>query len=149
MNLIESWNIVNNHTYFARPYYNSDGSLITFGVDFHKACDISPVEHNGKVVWIAEMGSFSLKDKHCYYYNPNLDIIKPTYEELIIAIAELLVEKFGIDLLDKYYYIDEEEPLMIKDGKYFVSNPNSKSGWKVEELLNKIREYEEIGNNDK
>ena len=149
MTVIEAFSICQNHTYFSKPVYNTDGNIIGFTVDFHGACDISPVEHNDEIVWIAEMGSFSLKDKHCYYYNPNLDIIKPTYEELIIAIAELLVDKFGMDLLDDYYFYDEEEPLMIKDGKYFVSNPNSKSGWKVEELLNKIREYEEIGNNDK
>jgi len=141
MTLLESWSIVNNHTYFARPHLKSDGSLITFGVDFHKACDISPVEHNDEIVWIAEMGSFCLED-NLYYYNPRLDIIKPTYEELIIAIAELLVDKFGMDLIDDYYFYDEEEPLMIKDGKYFVSNPNSKSGWKVEELMAKIRSYE-------
>ena len=141
MNLIESWNIVNNHTYFCKPHFNSDGSLITFGVDFHKACDISPVEHNDEIVWIAEMGSFCLED-NLYYYNPRLDIIKPTYEELIIAIAELLVEKFGMDLIDGYYFYDEQEPLMIKDGKYFVSNPNSKSGWKIEDLINKIKSYE-------
>ena len=141
MNLIESWNIVNNHTYFCRPHFNSDGSLITFGVDFHKACDISPVEDNDGIIWIAEFGSFCLED-NLYYYNPRLDIIKPTYEDLIIAIAELLVDKFGMDLIDDYYFYDEEEPLMIKDGKYFVSNPNSKSGWKVEELINKIKSYE-------
>ena len=141
MNLIESWNIVNNHTYFCKPHFNSDGSLVTFGVDFHKACDISPVEHNDEIVWIAEMGSFCLED-NLYYYNPRLDIIKPNYEELIIAIAELLVEKFGLDLIDGYYFYDEQEPLMIKDGKYFVSNPKSKSGWKVEELMEKIRSYE-------
>ena len=87
------------------------------------------------------MGSWAL-DGIGYYHDYNFDIMKPTYEELIIAIAELLVEKFGIDLLDKYYYIDEEEPLMIEDGKYFVSNPKSKSGWKVEELINKIKSYE-------
>ena len=141
MTVIEAWYLVNNHTYFCRPHFNSDGSLITFGVDFHKACDISPVEHNDEIVWIAEMGSFCLED-NLYYYNPRLDSIKPTYEDLIIAIAELLVEKFGMDLIDNYYYIDEEEPLMIKDGKYFVSNPNSKSGWKVEELMTKISSYE-------
>ena len=140
MNLIESWNIVNNHTYFCRPHFNSDGSLITFGVDFHKACDISPVEDSNGIIWIAEFGSFCLED-NLYYYNPHLDIIKPTYEDLIIAIAELLVDKFGMDLIDDYYFYDEEEPLMIKDGKYFVSNPNSKSGWKVEELINKIKSY--------
>ena len=77
-----------------------------------------------------------------YYHDYNFDMMKPTYEELIIAIAELLVEKFGIDLLDAYYFYDEEEPLTIKDGKYFVNNPNSKSGWKVEELMAKIRSYE-------
>ena len=141
MNLIESWNIVNNHTYFCKPHFNSDGSLVTFGVDFHKACDISPVEHNDEIVWIAEMGSFCLED-NLYYYNPRLDIIKPTYEDLIIAIAELLVDKFGLDLIDGYYFYDEQEPLMIKDGKYFVSNPKSKSGWKVDKLMAKIRGYE-------
>ena len=148
MTLLEAFSICQNHTYFCRPHFNSDGSLVTFGVDFHKACDINPVEHNGEIYWDCEMGSWAL-DEIGYYHDYNFDIIKPTYEELIIAIAELLVEKFGMDLLDAYYFYDEEEPLMIKDGKYFVSNPNSKSGWKVEELLNKIREYEEIGNNDK
>ena len=148
MNLIESWNIVNNHTYFSKPVYNTDGNIIGFTVDFHGACDISPIGDNDGIVWIAEFGSFCLED-NLYYYNPRLDIIKPTYEELIIAIAELLVEKFGIDLLDEYYFYDEQEPLMIKDGKYFVSNPKSKSGWKVDELMAKIREYEEMGNNDK
>ena len=141
MTLIDSWGIVNNHTYFARPYYNSDGSLITFGVDFYKACDISPVEHNGKIYWDCEMGSWAL-DGIGYYHDYNFDMMKSTYEELIITIAELLVEKFGMDLLDDYYYIDEQEPLMIKDGKYFVSNPKSKSGWKVEELMEKIKSYE-------
>ena len=141
MELMEAFRVCQNHIYFTKVYYNSDGSLITFGVDFHKACDISPVEHNDEIVWIAEMGSFCLED-NLYYYNPRLDIIKPTYEELIIAIAELLVDKFGMDLIDYYYFYDEEEPLMIKDGKYFVSNPNSKSGWKVEELMAKIRSYE-------
>ena len=64
-------------------------------------------------------------------------------ENPFLSIAYSIIKKFGIDLLDEYYYIDEEEPLMIEDGKYFVSNPNSKSGWKVEELMEKIREYEE------
>ena len=141
MTVIEAWYLVNNHTYFCRPHFNSDGSLITFGVDFHKACDISPVEHNDEIYWDCEMGSWAL-DEIGYYHDYNFDMMKPTYEELIIAIAELLVEKFGMDLIDNYYYIDEEEPLMIKDGKYFVSNPNSKSGWKVEELINKIKSYE-------
>ena len=141
MTLLESWSIVNNHTYFCRPHFNSDGSLVTFGVDFHKACDISPVEHNGEIYWDCEMGSWSL-DEIGYYHDYNFDMMKPTYEELIIAIAELLVEKFGMDLLDAYYFYDEEEPLMIEDGKYFVSNPKSKSGWKVEELMAKIRGYE-------
>ena len=141
MTLLEAFSICQNHIYFCRPHFNSDGSLITFGVDFHKACDISPIEDNDGIVWIAEFGSFCLED-NLYYYNPQLDIIKPTYEELIIAIAELLVEKFGMDLIDEYYFYDEQEPLMIKDGKYFVSNPKSKSGWKVEELLNKIKSYE-------
>ena len=148
MNVMEAFSILQNHTYFSKPVYGTDGNIIGFTVDFHGACDTSPIEHNSTVVWIAEFGSFCLED-NLYYYNPQLDIIKPTYEKLIIAVAELLVEKFRMDLLDNYYFYDEEEPLMIKDGKYFVSNPNSKSGWKVEELLNKIREYEEIGNNDK
>ena len=143
MELMEAFSICQNHIYFAKPYYKEDGSIVSFGVDFHSACDISPIEDNDGIVWIAEFGSFCLED-NLYYYNPQLDIIKPTYEELIIAIAELLVEKFGMDLLDAYYFYDEEEPLMIKDGKYFVSNPNSKSGWKVEELLNKIKSYENI-----
>ena len=141
MTVIEAFSICQNHTYFSKPVYDTDGNIIGFTVDFHGACDISPVEHNDEIVWIAEMGSFCLED-NLYYYNPRLDIIKPTYEELIIAVAELLVEKFGMDLLDAYYFYDEEEPLMIKNGKYFVSNPNSKSGWKVEELLNKIKSYE-------
>lgn len=141
MTVMEAFSICQNHTYFSKPVYNTDGDIIGFTVDFHSACDISPIEDSNGTVWIAELGSFCLED-NLYYYNPQLDIIKPTYEELIIAIAELLVEKFGMDLLDDYYFYDEEEPLMIKDGKYFVSNPNSKSGWKVEELLDKIKSYE-------
>ena len=143
MDLIESWNVVMNHIYFAKVYYSKeDGSIISFGVDFHGACDISPIEHNNEIVWIAEMGHFSLEDKHCYYYCPDKDIIKPTYEEVIIAVAEFLVEKYGMDMLDDYYNYDEDEPLMIKDGEYFVSNPKSKSGWKTDEIINRIREFE-------
>jgi len=147
MKIMEAFSVLQNHTYFSKPVYDTDEDIIGFTVDFHNACDISPIEDFNGIVWIAELGSFCLED-NLYYYNPQLDIIKPTYEELIIAVAEFLVEKFGMDLLDDYYFYDGEEPLMIKDGKYFVSNPNSKSGWKVDELMAKIREYE-VGNNDK
>ena len=144
MNIMEAFSVCQNHSYFSKPYYNEDGSIISFGVDFHSACDISPIEtDDGKIVWIAEFGFFSLKDKTCYYYCPENDIIKPTYEEVIIAVAEFLVEKYGMDMLDNYYYYDENEPLMIRDGKYFISNPNSKSGWKTDEIINRIMSFED------
>ena len=57
--------------------------------------------------------------------------------------AEFLVEKYGMDMLDNYYYYDENEPLMIRDGKYFISNPNSKSGWKTDEIINRIMSFED------
>ena len=88
------------------------------------------------------MGSWAL-DGIGYYHDYNFDMMKPTYEELIIAIAELLVEKFGLDLIDAYYFYDEDEPLMIKEGQYFISNLNSKSGWKTDEIIKRIRSFED------
>ena len=46
-------------------------------------------------------------------------------------------------MLDDYYNYDEDEPLMIKDGKYFIINPNSKSGWKTDEIIERIRSFED------
>ena len=40
------------------------------------------------------------------------------------------------------YEFDSYDKFGNLNGKYFVSNPNSKSGWKVEEWINKIKSYE-------
>ena len=85
MNVIEAFRILQNHIYFTRPIYSDDNNwtISNWDVDFHNACVIDPIEHNGKIVWCAEMGSFSLDD-HMYYHCPQYDMYADTYEELII-----------------------------------------------------------------
>ena len=139
---MEAWNILNSTLYFNRPILSDEGEMINFYNDFHCACDINPIEHNGSILWIAEFGHWSLDDGMFYHILEN-DMYADTYEELIIKIATWLVEKYGEDDLDDYYDVDEEEPLMKEneDGNYSF-NPKSKSGWRTEDIIRRIREYE-------
>ena len=145
MDVLTAWGICQTHTFFANPIYSDNDSweIVNWDVDFHMACVIDPIEHNGSIVWCAELGSFSLDD-HMYYHNLNLDMYADTYEELIINIATWLMDTYGNDLLDDYYEIDEEEPLMKENdnGSYSI-NPNSKSGWKTDEIIKRIRSFED------
>ena len=142
MDIMTAWSTVNSHIYFTRPIYSDNFEIVNWDVDFHMACVIDPIEHNGSIVWCAELGSFSLDDK-MYYYAPQHDKYADTYEQLIIDVATWLIDTYGNDLLDDYYEIDEEEPLMKENenGSYSI-NPNSKSGWKTDEIVNRIRSFE-------
>ena len=83
--------------------------------------------------------TYSISDKipfGLYVFNQELkEILKPDTLQTINVTP--------YEYFDDYYNYDEDEPLMIKDGKYFVSNPKSKSGWKTDEIIERIRSFED------
>ena len=147
MDILQAWDILNKHCYFVRPYYNNEGKIITFENEFYTSTYIFPFKSDiGEVVWVAEHGSFSLDD-NAFYHNYKHDIVANSYEEVIIALAEWVVDNFGEDdYMDYFISSDNIEEMFEREGDYWVyKSDKSKVYWKEEELLARIREFEKEG----
>ena len=102
MNIIKAWDIVNKHSFFVRPYYDSYNIIYTFSMSFHDATYIYPIEENGKVYWICEFGCWSIDNKSYYRDYENWHFTCDSYEECIIKLAEYLVDRYGEDDYNDY-----------------------------------------------
>ena len=145
MNIVEAYDLLQSHTFFARPYYNRDKTEITsFDVDFQDAVHIFPIQSKsrGKVIWYCEFGNFHI-ESGCYSIWVE-DIIRGrSYEDCIRKLARWLVKKFGKDNLMDYFIIDENcniETEKTETG-YLVKRINNNSYWLEKELMEKIRRY--------
>lgn len=127
----KAWEYLNTCTYFTRPYYNSEGKVITFSNEFQQSLVI---DVNKNSVYL-ECGSFSL-DANCWQVDYNLHTKAKTFEKAIIKLYHKIYEVCGEDYTDDYFYVKGIKSL--KDGHYqFFNNPN----WDEEKLFEKIKSF--------
>jgi len=145
MKLLEAWNFLQDSIFLARPYVNADGSFISFGVDFHDAIDITPVENKK---WLVEFGYFSIEHNN-YVICVESVFSEKTYEEVIIKLAGIIKNNYSNELLSDYYHIDKDwelKTLKLSNGNFQMINlGENKSGYNYNEVIDKIRSFNKKG----
>ena len=148
MNILEAWEIVNSHTFFIRPYKDSNGDIFSFEIEFDKAVYIFPLmDEYDSIYWLCEFGCFDL-DSNLYYRDYDRWLVQgSSYEDCIIKLAKWLIENFGEDDYHNYYTIEDfdiDKLFTPSDRKGYVefNSDELKSYWDEEVLIEKIKNYE-------
>lgn len=115
-----AWKYLNSCTYFAKPYYNSDGSFITFNNEFQESLNID-VDKN--FVYI-ECGSWNL-DFNFWNHSHKLNTKGTSFEKAIVKLYRKIYKICGDDYIDDYFKIDDK----------------AQCHWEVDKVLERISKY--------
>src|SRR5574344_50044 len=110
-----AWKYLNSCTYFTKPYFNDDGSLVTFSNEFKDSLDIT-VDQN--FVYL-ECGSWSL-DSKVWYHDYKLNTKGTSFEKAVVKLYRKIYEICGEDYTDNYFHIDDIKNI----NKCFVKQEN-------------------------
>lgn len=138
-----AWEYLNNCTYFAKPYRNSDGKIISFGNEFQNQIYIGCLKEG---IFI-ENGCFSLT-YNSFYHDPTLTMLTDTFENAIILLYNEVLKRCGEDYIDDYFYVEDIENLedcmtKLDNGNYTFEANSINSYWEVDKVLDKLKKYEE------